>query len=74
MVIIKDHLKIAPGSIIMGMSGVAQDTEPKTAYFGIPAKPARQMHRMHAALEQLPDLLAKVRALEEALLNRPKTS
>ena len=68
MVIIKDHLKIAPGSIIMGMSGVAQDTEAKTAYFGIPARPAKQMHRMNAALEKLPDLLAKVRDLE----NKPE--
>jgi UDP-3-O-[3-hydroxymyristoyl] glucosamine N-acyltransferase len=67
MVIIKDHLKIAPGSIIMGMSGVAQDTEPQTAYFGIPARPARQMHKMNAALEKLPELLAKVRDLEETL-------
>lgn len=73
MVIIKDHLKIAAGSIIMGMSGVAQDTEPKTAYFGIPARPARQMHRMNAALEKLPDLLVKVRNLEESL-KRPAIS
>jgi UDP-3-O-[3-hydroxymyristoyl] glucosamine N-acyltransferase len=65
MVIVKDHLKIGAGSIVMGMSGVAQDTEPKTAYFGTPARPAKQMHRMHAALEKLPDLLAKVRTLEE---------
>lgn len=65
MVIVKDHLKIAAGSIIMGMSGVAQDTEPKSAYFGIPARPAKQMHRMNAALEKLPELLARVRALEE---------
>jgi UDP-3-O-[3-hydroxymyristoyl] glucosamine N-acyltransferase len=65
MVIIKDHLKIASGSIIMGMSGVAQDTEPKTAYFGIPARPAKQMHRMNAALEKLPEFLAKVREREE---------
>jgi UDP-3-O-[3-hydroxymyristoyl] glucosamine N-acyltransferase len=67
MVIIKDHLKIGAGSIIMGLSGVAQDTEPKTAYFGIPARPARQMHKMHAALEKLPELLAKVREIEESL-------
>jgi len=67
MVIVKDHLNVAPGSIIMGMSGVAQDTEPKTAYFGIPARPAKQMHRMNAALERLPELLAKVQELEESL-------
>src|SRR4029077_14919768 len=67
MVIVKDHLKIAPGSIVMGMSGVAQDTEPKTAYFGIPARPAKQMPRMNAALEKLPDPLLKVRELEDRL-------
>lgn len=67
MVIIKDHLKIAKGSIVMGFSAVAQDTAPGTAYFGTPARPARQMHKMNAALERLPELLAKVRELEERL-------
>jgi UDP-3-O-[3-hydroxymyristoyl] glucosamine N-acyltransferase len=70
MVIIKDHLNIAPGTIVMGLSGVAQDTEPKTAYFGTPARPARQMHKMNAALERLPELIAKVRELEEKLKDR----
>jgi UDP-3-O-[3-hydroxymyristoyl] glucosamine N-acyltransferase len=64
MVIIKDHLRIAKGSIIMGHSAVAQDTEAKTAYFGSPALPARQMHKMNAALERLPELLVRVRELE----------
>jgi UDP-3-O-[3-hydroxymyristoyl] glucosamine N-acyltransferase len=65
MVIVKDHVRLAAGTIVMGMSAVAQDTEPKTAYFGTPALPARRMHKMHAALERLPELLARVRALEE---------
>ncbi len=64
MVSIKDHVTLARGSVIMGMSGVAQDTEPKTAYFGTPALPARKMHKMHSALERLPELLARVRELE----------
>ncbi len=67
MVIIKDHLNIAPGSIVMGMTAVAQDTEPKTAYFGVPARPAREMHKMNAALTKLPDLLVRVRELETKL-------
>src|SRR6185312_2474786 len=70
MVIVKDHLRIGAGAIVMGMSGVAQDCEPKTAYFGIPARPARQMHKMNAALERLPELLAKVRELEEKLAGK----
>lgn len=74
MVIVKDHLRIAKGSIVMGMSGVAQDTEPKTAYFGSPARPARQMHKMHAALERLPELLVKVRELEERLKSLQPTA
>jgi len=61
MVIIKDHLRIAKGSIVMGMSGVAQDTEPGQAFFGSPARPARQMHKMNAALERLPELLVAMR-------------
>lgn len=67
MVIVKDHLHVGAGAIVMGMSGVAQDCEAKTAYFGTPARPARQMHKMNAALERLPELLAKVRELEEKL-------
>ena len=67
MVAVKDHLRIAAGTIVMGQSGVAQDTEPKTMYFGTPARPARQMHKMHAALERLPELLNKVRRLEERI-------
>jgi UDP-3-O-[3-hydroxymyristoyl] glucosamine N-acyltransferase len=67
MVIVKDHLHVGAGAIVMGMSGVAQDCEPKTAYFGTPARPARQMHKMNAALERLPELIAKVKQLEEKL-------
>jgi UDP-3-O-[3-hydroxymyristoyl] glucosamine N-acyltransferase len=70
MVIVKDHLHVGAGAIVMGMSGVAQDCEPKTAYFGTPARPARQMHKMNAALERLPELLAKVRELEEKLTGK----
>ncbi len=64
MVIVKDHLHVAPGSIVMGMTAVAQDTEPKQAYFGVPARPAREMHKINAAAAKLPELLNRVRELE----------
>jgi len=67
MVIVKDHLRIAAGSIVMGMSAVAQDTEPKQHYFGIPARNAREMHKMNASLAKLPELLVKFRELESKL-------
>ncbi len=64
MVSIKDHLHLAKGSIVMGMSGLAQDTEPGQAYFGTPARPAREAHKMNSALAKLPGLLAKLRHLD----------
>lgn len=70
MVSVRDHVRLAKGSVVMGMSGVAKDTEPKTAYFGTPARPAREMHKMNAALERLPKLLAKVRELEDKIVRR----
>ena len=70
MVIVKDHVKIAAGSIVMGMSAVAQDTEPKQHYFGIPARNAREMHKMNAALAKLPEMLVKFRELELKLAEK----
>ncbi|HAZ08682.1 MAG TPA: UDP-3-O-(3-hydroxymyristoyl)glucosamine N-acyltransferase [Elusimicrobia bacterium] len=61
MVSVKDHLHLAKGSIVMGMSGLAQDTEPGQAYFGTPARPAREAHKMNSALARLPGLLARLR-------------
>jgi len=69
-VIVKDHLRLAAGTIVMGASAVAQDTEPKTAYFGTPARPAKEMHRINASLGKLPELVAKVRELEASLLEK----
>jgi len=69
-VIVKDHLRIAAGTIVMGASAVAQDTEPKQAYFGTPARPAKEMHRINSALGKLPELIGKVRELEAKLLEK----
>ena len=70
MVCITDHVRLARGSIIMGASGVVRDTDPGEAYFGTPARPARQMHRINVALGRLPELLARVRELESKLAAR----
>lgn len=71
MVIVKDHVSIGAGSIVMGASGVAQDLEPKSMVFGIPTRPAKEMHRINATLPKLPELVAKVAELEA--LVREKT-
>jgi UDP-3-O-[3-hydroxymyristoyl] glucosamine N-acyltransferase len=67
MVIIKPQLKIAKGSIVMGHSAVAKDTEPGKMYFGTPARPAKEMHRINASLAKVPEAMSQIRALEKKL-------
>ena len=62
---IADHVNIGEGSVIMALTGVATDTDPKTAYFGIPARPIKESHRINGALPLLPDLIKRVKDLED---------
>ncbi|EMM93180.1 UDP-3-O-[3-hydroxymyristoyl] glucosamine N-acyltransferase LpxD [Leptospira interrogans serovar Zanoni str. LT2156] len=55
------------GSILMGMSALGEDSVEKVAYFGIPAKPAIEMHRIHSSMSKLPELVREHR-------NRSKNS
>lgn len=55
------------GSLLMGMSAIASDTEPGGMYFGIPARPAREMHKINGSLVYVPELLKRVAALEKKL-------
>lgn len=54
---VAEHLTMKKGSILMGLSGLTEDSKEKTAYFGIPARPALEMHRIHSSLPSLPELV-----------------
>jgi UDP-3-O-[3-hydroxymyristoyl] glucosamine N-acyltransferase len=60
---IAEHIHVKRGSIIMGLTGVTKDTEEKGMYFGIPARPATEMLRIAAVLDQLPEISRKVKKL-----------
>lgn len=53
---VAEHLTMRKGSILMGLSGLTEDSKEKTAYFGIPARPALEMHRIHSSLPLLPEI------------------
>lgn len=57
MCAISDHVRVCRGSYISSMSGVLQDVEQPGVYFGIPIRPAREMHKIHAALKYLPEIV-----------------
>ncbi len=65
------EIKGDAGLAVAGLRDIERlSPEPKTAYFGTPARPAGEMHRINSALGKLPELLARVRELEAKLLEK----
>lgn len=64
---ISGHLTINEKTLIMGLTGVTKDTEKGAAYFGIPARPIKESHRINGALSSLPDLIKRVKEIEDRL-------
>ena len=61
------HLKIGDRVTVAAQSGVMHDIGPDEKWFGSPARPDRQMKRQLLAVQQLPQLLRRVREIEEKL-------
>ncbi len=56
-----DGVSIGDGATIGGGAGVMHDVPPGETWLGAPARPARDAKRMFVALEQLPDILRKMK-------------
>lgn len=67
---IADHLCIGDGVRVAAQSGVIGDIPAGATYSGYPARPHREALRSSAALFKLPQLLRRLRALEERLASR----
>lgn len=59
------HLKIGNQVTIAAQSGVMHDINDGEKWFGYPAQPDRQMKRQIVAIQQLPELIRRVRELEK---------
>lgn len=64
------HLTVGDGTVITAQSGVPNDVPAHALYSGYPAVENRQWLKMMAALQQLPELQKRVRALEAELERR----
>ena len=62
---IADHLKLGNQAVIGAKSGVMRDVPDGGRMLGIPAAPDRQAKRQIIAMQQLPELLRRVRELEK---------
>jgi UDP-3-O-[3-hydroxymyristoyl] glucosamine N-acyltransferase len=64
---IADHVHIADNTIIMPQSGIPSDINTAQTVFGTPARQVKEHHRIFAALKYLPDLLKRVKLLEDKI-------
>jgi len=61
------HLHVGDGTIVTAQSGLPRDTPPNSVRSGSPAVDNKDWLRITAALNHLPDLLKRLRALESQL-------
>ncbi|MCX6966454.1 MAG: UDP-3-O-(3-hydroxymyristoyl)glucosamine N-acyltransferase [Verrucomicrobia bacterium] len=61
------HLKLGNQSTVGAKSGVMRDIPDKTTVLGIPAMPDKQTKRQWIGLQQLPEMIRRMRELERQL-------
>ena len=64
---IAGHLTVGDKSIIMAQAGVTKDVPAGSVMLGAPAVPHKEFKRVHAAVQRLPETLAKIHELEQQL-------
>jgi UDP-3-O-[3-hydroxymyristoyl] glucosamine N-acyltransferase len=71
---IADHVTIGQGAVVMARSGVAGDVKAGAQVFGSPAKDKKTAYKEQIAISKLPELLKRVKILEEQVQNLEKES
>jgi UDP-3-O-[3-hydroxymyristoyl] glucosamine N-acyltransferase len=64
---IAGHLKIGDGVTIGAQAGVISDVPDQSTILGAPAMPASQARRVYSVFTQLPELLERIKRLEQAV-------
>jgi len=64
---VRDNIAIGPGVQVAAYSGVAGDVGPGERVAGIPARPWKEEGRIMMGVAKVPDLLKRVRELEERI-------
>ncbi|MFH0974932.1 MAG: UDP-3-O-(3-hydroxymyristoyl)glucosamine N-acyltransferase [Spirochaetota bacterium] len=69
-VAVADHVVIPDNTIIMGQSAIHNNIKKADIFAGTPARPAKEHHRIFAALKYLPELLKRVKVIEDKINKR----
>lgn len=71
---IAGHLKIGREVIIRAKSGIMRDVPDKSSILGVPAVAEKQCKRQWLAVQQLPTIIRRVKAMEKSLGLTPEAS
>ena len=71
---VADHVTIGQGAVVLARSGVAVDVAAGSQVFGSPAKDKKTAYKEQIALSKLPELIKKVKSLEEEIIQLKKLS
>jgi UDP-3-O-[3-hydroxymyristoyl] glucosamine N-acyltransferase len=64
---VADHLTLGPQATVGAKSGVMKNVPPKATVLGVPAVPDKQFKRQIIAIQQLPELIRRMRRAEAEL-------
>lgn len=64
---VADHVTIGQGAVVLARSGVAGDVTAGSQVFGSPAKDKKTAYKEQIAISKLPELIKRVKALEEEI-------
>jgi UDP-3-O-[3-hydroxymyristoyl] glucosamine N-acyltransferase len=64
---VADHVTIGQGAVVLARSGVAGDVQAGSQVFGSPAKDKKTAYKEQIAIGKLPELVKRVKALEEEI-------
>ncbi|CAA9891206.1 UDP-3-O-acylglucosamine N-acyltransferase [Candidatus Methylobacter favarea] len=64
---VADHVTIGRGAVVMARAGVAGNIDAGAQVFGSPAKDRKTAYKEQVAISKLPELLKKVKRLEEKI-------
>lgn len=62
---IRSDVVIGKKVVVYAQSGISKSLEPGKTYFGFPAQESRKMFREFASIRQIPDLMKRIKAIEE---------
>ncbi len=68
------HIKVHDRAIIAAKSGISKDVPAGMVMFGIPALPIQKQKRIEASMRHLPELMKRVRELENEIQNLKEQS